>query len=123
MINMVTILEEVLPLRNCQGTKKSNQVIYQNLAKNESVRVADRLIFFCLAIGAFSYMQLHGLIHIRLADLLLYSCPLQWLFLSQSTVMFMLYKNQFYDAEINCFWLRLHIWPYFRLRLLPYIAT
>ena len=28
-----------------------------------SVRVADRLIYFCLGIGAFSYIQVHGLIH------------------------------------------------------------
>ena len=38
-----------------------------------SVRAQDRLIYFSKSIGAFSYIQLHGLIRIQLTDLLLYS--------------------------------------------------
>ena len=38
-----------------------------------SVRAQDRLLYFTKSIGAFSYIQFHGLTCIRLPDLLLYS--------------------------------------------------
>ena len=56
-----------------QGCRSMSLCFLFHFEKLGPVRVQDRLLYFTKSIGAFSYIQFHGLTCIRLPDLLLYS--------------------------------------------------